>query len=382
MKIRVVSVVGARPQFVKLGATHGPLSLIGEHVIVHTGQHYESLMSGAFFEDLSIPAPFVNLGLGSGSHGKQTGRMLVALEEVFSELRPDWVLVYGDTNSTLAASIAAAKLPLKLAHLEAGLRSWNRQMPEEHNRVLSDHASDLCLAPTELAMQNLASEGLSSRSTLVGDVMVDVLLHTINNLGLSIPQPESARADYYLATVHRQENVDQSEVLLEILECLNNLDRFVRLLVHPRLRNQMSKLGLSADSYKRIRFTDSLSYPDLLSELSRSPGLITDSGGLQKEAYLLRVPCVTLRKETEWPETIELGWNQLSDSIPEDIEHFFGEFAQPHPALLPMVTGTLVPEWRKRYFKSSNRSVARLLPSFQMTLLSTRLPLLRARRRP
>lgn len=316
--MKVVSVVGARPQFVKLAPIHQAMrSASVEHVIVHTGQHYDPMLSDVFFNQLGIGAPHVHLGVGSGTHGAQTGAMLTALDPVFTEHQPDWVLVYGDTNSTVAAALSAAKLHLPIAHLEAGLRSFNRRMPEEHNRVATDHLADLLLAPTEVAMGHLASEGLAPRSVLVGDVMTDVLFETrdrvtsrpvqlLETLGI-VP------GGFYLATIHRADNTDDPERLSEIIEALASLDRPVVLLAHPRLVAKASQHGISL-TQGALAAHPPLAYDDLVAAALASAGVVTDSGGLQKEAFLLRVPCTTIRTETEWTETIDLGWNVLAQS--------------------------------------------------------------------
>jgi UDP-N-acetylglucosamine 2-epimerase (non-hydrolysing) len=285
-----------------------------EHIVVHTGQHYDELMSDVFFRDLGIPAPDVNLAIGSGKHGAQTGAMLAGLEPVFEEYDPDWVLAYGDTNSTLAAAVTAVKLHLPLAHLEAGLRSFNRRMPEEHNRVLTDHASDLCLAPTQGALDRLVFEGLGDRSILVGDVMTDVLFETRDaapSRGDALPAGAVA-GEYYVATIHRPDNTDSQERLGAIVDQLSRLDRPVFLLVHPRLAALSQQFGIEL-SQGSIRAIDPLPYPQLVAAVNSSAGVVTDSGGLQKEAFLLRVPCTTIRSETEWVETVDLGWNILVD---------------------------------------------------------------------
>ncbi len=314
--MKILSVVGARPQFVKLAPiAHAAAAAGVEHVIVHTGQHYDPLLSDVFFTDLGIPAPDVHLGVGSGSHGVQTGAILAALDEVLLAQRPDWVLVYGDTNSTLAAALAAVKLHIPVAHLEAGLRSFNRAMPEEHNRVLTDHAADLCLAPTAVAMGHLAREGLAERSVLVGDVMTDVLFATRDTAAGDINDvlgaAEVAPGEFYVATVHRAENTDDPARLGWIAEALESLDLPVLLLAHPRLVAKSAEAGVTWGS-GAVRLLEPLAYPRLVAAVSASAGVVTDSGGLQKEAFLLRVPCTTVRTETEWVETVELGWNVLA----------------------------------------------------------------------
>lgn len=314
--VKILSVVGARPQFVKLAPVSTALRGRAEHVIVHTGQHYDDLMSDVFFRDLGIPAPAVNLDVGSGSHGQQTGQMLAGLEREFERLAPDWVLVYGDTNSTLAAAIAAVKMHLPVAHLEAGLRSFNRRMPEEHNRVLTDHAADLLLAPTQVAMDHLANEGLAKRAVLVGDVMTDVLFSVRDHLlSEASPTPLGLQEGGYLvATIHRPDNTDDPARLLGIVESLASLDRPVLLLTHPRLQSLAAKHGINLDK-GALRTHAPLPYPALVAAVMRSAGVITDSGGLQKEAFLLRVPATTIRPETEWVETVELGWNVLANEV-------------------------------------------------------------------
>lgn len=316
--MKVLSVVGARPQFVKLAPVAEALEASGDqHVIVHTGQHYDANLSEVFFADLKIPDPDVHLGVGSGSHGVQTGAILAALDAVLDDHRADWVLVYGDTNSTLAGAIAAVKMHLPVAHLEAGLRSFNRRMPEEHNRILTDHAADLCLAPTELAMSHLADEGLSDRSALVGDVMTDVCLRIRDAVAGFPPRlPDSFRtADGYLiATIHRVENTDDPDRLDAIVAALGALSRPVALLTHPRLAARAAGFGIRLDA-GAVHQMQPLSYPDMVGAVLNSRGVVTDSGGLQKESFLLGVPCTTLRSETEWPETLEDGWNVLDPDL-------------------------------------------------------------------
>ncbi|QOR69763.1 UDP-N-acetylglucosamine 2-epimerase (non-hydrolyzing) [Ruania alkalisoli] len=312
--MKVVSVVGARPQFVKLAPIaeafgQGP----DEHVIVHTGQHYDARMSDVFFADLEIPAPDVHLGVGSGSHGRQTGSMLSAMDEVLEEHRPDWVLVYGDTNSTIAGALSAVKLHIPVAHLEAGLRSFNRAMPEEHNRVLTDHAADLLLAPTEVAMGHLRDEGLATRSVLVGDVMTDVCYRVrdaVKDQSPYLPDP-LVPGEYVVATVHRAENTDDPARLAAIVEALAATASPVLLLAHPRLRARCQEYGIRVDGHPGLHVTQPLPYPEMVRAIIHSAGVVTDSGGLQKEAFLLGKPCTTLRTETEWVETLTNEWNVL-----------------------------------------------------------------------
>ena len=331
----MVSVVGARPQFVKLAPIHKAALAAGiQHVIVHTGQHYDPMLSDVFFDDLGIGTPDIHLGVGSGSHGVQTGAMLAALDSVFDEHRPDWVLVYGDTNSTVAAALSAVKMHIPVAHLEAGLRSFNRRMPEEHNRVMTDHAADLLLAPTQTAVEHLAHEGLGDRTVLVGDVMTDVLFETrdqatsapsrlLDELGLT-------SGGYYLSTIHRAENTDDPSRLSEIVAGLAGLDKPVVLLAHPRVVAKAATHGIELTQGSLIAHAP-LGYPDLVAAALASAGIVTDSGGLQKEAFLLRVPCTTVRTETEWVETVELGWNVLANSA----EEIAAAVTRPRPAETP-----------------------------------------------
>lgn len=319
--MKIVSVVGARPQFVKLAPIHHAAKAAGvEHVIVHTGQHYDPMLSDVFFEDLGIGAPDVHLGVGSGSHGVQTGAMLAALDAVFDEHRPDWVLVYGDTNSTVAAALSAVKMHIPVAHLEAGLRSFNRRMPEEHNRVMTDHAADLLLAPTQVAVDHLSHEGLAERTVLVGDVMTDVLFDVrdrVAHAGSSlVAELALTPGDFYVATIHRAENTDDPDRLNQVVAALASLDRTTILLAHPRVVAKAAAHGIAL-TQGALQAHAPLAYPDLIGAVSSSAGVVTDSGGLQKEAFLLRVPCTTVRTETEWVETVELGWNVLADTADE-----------------------------------------------------------------
>ena len=309
--MRIVSVVGARPQFVKLKPMHDAIIAKGhDHVVVHTGQHYDADMSDAFFDGLSLPDPVVNLEVGSTSHAQQTALIMERLEHHLQVLSPDWMLVYGDTNSTLAAAIVAAKAHTPVAHVEAGLRSRNRAMPEEVNRILTDHASDLLLAPTTAAMTNLAKEGLAERSHLVGDVMNDLVLSATRGHAKGSAKTASSNRDYVVATIHRASNTDDPLVLGEIVKALSQLDLPVVLVAHPRLRTAASSAGLDLDGGS-VTSISPLPYLDMLDLMKGSLGVVTDSGGLQKEAFLLGVACTTLRAETEWPETLVDGRNIL-----------------------------------------------------------------------
>jgi UDP-N-acetylglucosamine 2-epimerase (non-hydrolysing) len=317
--MKVLSVVGARPQFVKLAPVAEALDATEHaHVIVHTGQHYDVKMSEVFFADLQIPEPDVHLGVGSGSHGVQTGAMLAAMDAVLDEHQPDWVIVYGDTNSTLAGAISAVKMHVKVAHLEAGLRSFNRTMPEEHNRVLTDHAADLLLAPTQLAMDHLANEALGERSVLVGDVMADVCFRVRDAIRDQQPtMPGGLRSgSYVVSTIHRAENTDNANRLSSIIDTLAQLPVTVLLLAHPRLVTRCHEFGIPLDRPSTaLHAAEPLSYPQMVATVLHSAGVVTDSGGLQKEAFLLGRPCTTLRNETEWVETLIDGWNVLAPDL-------------------------------------------------------------------
>ena len=326
--MRVISVVGARPQFVKLAAVaKGMKSSPIEHIIVDTGQHYDSNLSEVFFNDLQIPRPDVNLGIGSGSHGVQTGAMLAALDDVFTRHAPDCVLVYGDTNSTLAAAISAVKLHFPVAHLEAGLRSFNRAMPEEHNRVLTDHAADLLLPPTQVAHDHLVREGLGHRSVIVGDVMTDVCYMTRDNVRAN-PLNLGISGTYLTSTIHRAENTDDPIRLKEIITALQALPNPVALLAHPRLQSRAIEFGIKLEQGS-VQVFDPLPYPQTIQMMMESAGVVTDSGGLQKEAYLLGVPCTTIRTETEWVETLVDSWNVLSP----DVENLTDAVMRPRPSV-------------------------------------------------
>lgn len=312
---KILTVVGARPQFIKASAVSRVLrtSASFSERIVHTGQHYDDRMSDVFFRELGIPEADRNLGIGSGPHGQQTGRMLEALESVILEERPDWVLVYGDTNSTLAGALAAAKLRVKVAHIEAGLRSFNRAMPEETNRIVTDHVSDLLFAPTDTAMENLGREGLGGKAVRTGDVMYDAMLrfseHAARSSGILAAAGLAPRS-FILATIHRAENTDDPVRLGAILDGLAAISSRVPVVLplHPRTRKMLPSTRVPPT----LKLLDPVGYLDMV-ELERNARLIaTDSGGVQKEAYFHRVPCVTLRDETEWVELVSAKWNRLS----------------------------------------------------------------------
>jgi UDP-GlcNAc3NAcA epimerase len=335
--LKLVSVIGARPQFIKAAAVSRKLRDRHTEILVHTGQHYDYQMSGIFFHGLQIPAPDINLSVGSGSHGRQTAAMLHGIEDVLLRERPDWLLIYGDTNSTLAGALAAAKLSVPIAHIEAGLRSFNRRMPEEINRVITDHVSDLLLCPSDTAAGNLAAEGISQNVHVVGDVMLDVLhwarrraeehpTHILERLGVQ-------RGSYLLATVHRSENTDDVTRLEGILRAFNRLDEPIVFPVHPRAQKVIAQSSCRLKSH--VRLIDPQGYLDMMGLIAGARLVLTDSGGLQKEAYWLSVPCITLREETEWVETTQTGWNRLAGTDADQIVRAVRSLVPPdnHPAL-------------------------------------------------
>jgi UDP-N-acetylglucosamine 2-epimerase len=284
--------------------------------MVHTGQHYDYLMSDVFFKELDMPAPALNLQIGSGSHGRQTGQMLVGIEEAIQREQPDWVLVYGDTNSTLAGALAAAKLGAPVAHVEAGLRSFNRSMPEEHNRVLTDHCADLLFCPTQTAVELLAREGITRGVHLVGDTMVDAVHQaaTRAHAEATILEQLGVQARHYLlATVHRPYNTDVPANLAALVAAFCELDETLVFTVHPRTRQKLAELGLDRQLARapHVHMIEPVGYLDMLLLEQQARLILTDSGGIQKEAYIFAVPCVTLRPETEWVETVAAGWNVL-----------------------------------------------------------------------
>jgi UDP-GlcNAc3NAcA epimerase len=314
-RLKVVTVVGARPQFIKAAAVTPRLRLVAEEVLVHTGQHYDAGLSQVFFDELRLPPPEVWLGVGSGSHGVQTGRMLEALDPVLERERPDWVLVYGDTNSTLAGALSAAKWGMRVAHVEAGLRSYNRAMPEEINRVLTDHLATRLYCPAPFAAQNLAREGITRGVVVSGDVMDDAVREVPRDQDL-LPRLGLQPHRYYLATVHRQENTDRPERLTDILRGLRTLDGPVVWPLHPRTRDRIHRFGLEKH-LARFRVLEPLGYRASLTLIEGARAVLTDSGGIQREAAALGVPVYVLRDETEWVDLVEDGRAVLVGTAPD-----------------------------------------------------------------
>ncbi len=326
--MKVLSIIGARPQFIKASQICNKLSEQISHVLVHTGQHYDNLLSDIFFKDLKIPEPDYNLGVGSGSHAFQTSKMMVEIESVVNSERPDLVLVYGDTNSTLAGALVSSKLRINTAHLEAGLRSFNRSMPEEINRLLTDHCSSILFCPTKVALSNLEKEGITKEVYLTGDVMYDALMEylPLAKSKSKILENLDIETDYILLTLHRPQNVDDSFTLLNILNSVSASGKDIIWPIHPRSKNTLVKNQLVEKVPSNIKIINPVGYIDMLSLEYNSSKIATDSGGVQKEAYILEKPCITLRPDTEWVETIDDGWNVLVDTdskkIKEEIINF------------------------------------------------------------
>jgi UDP-GlcNAc3NAcA epimerase len=339
--MRVLTVVGNRPQFIKAAAVSGPLRRRHQEVLIHTGQHFDEELSAVFFAELAVPAPDRQLGVARGSNTSQTARMLTALEPVVEGVRPEVVLVYGDTNSTLAGALAGAQAGIPVAHVEAGMRSFDRTMPEELNRVLADHASSLLLCSSAVAVENLRREGVAGQIEHVGDVMVDV--------ALTVQPRARARVDlvrarglepggYVVATAHRPGNVDDPARLSRLVELLLAVPCPVVLPLHPRTEGRLRAAGLLERLQRspRLRLAPPLGYVDLAALVCNARAVMTDSGGLQKEAYLAGVPCVTLRPSTEWVETVRVGWNTLVDL---DADRALAALERPPPAERPDLYG-------------------------------------------
>ena len=338
--MRVLTLVGNRPQFVKAVAVSAHLREHHDEVLVHSGQHYDDELSAVFFRELGLPAPDRQLGIGSGSAGEQVAGMMRALELVLDEVRPDLVLVYGDTNTTLAGALSCARLERPLAHVESGMRSWDESMPEERNRVLTDHLSALLLCSTQTAVENLAREGVEEGVELVGDVMADVTLMTAPVAARESDALERfavTPGEYLLVTAHRAGNVDDPAALARLVDVLLALPIRALFPVHPRTRARLEAAGVLSqlERAEGLSLLPPLGYLDFLQLLRNARAVLTDSGGVQKEAYLLEVPCVTLRETTEWTETVELGWNRLTGLDRARVREALADLDRParHPDL-------------------------------------------------
>lgn len=320
--MKVVSIVGARPQFIKCAPVSRVIRQTHKEILLHTGQHYDRQMSDIFFTELEIPKPDYNLGIGSGDHGYQTGKMILEIEKILINEKPDCVIVYGDTNSTLAGALAASKMNIKIAHVEAGLRSFDKSMPEEINRKLTDDISDILFCPTKTAVENLEHEGIVKGVYLVGDVMLDAL-----NFNKNIAQKRShilerlelEEDNYLVVTVHRPSNTENKENMFNIIHALRELKIKTIFPIHPRTKKSLNRYGLLNKIPDNVKIIPPLGYLDMLNLLERSKKILTDSGGIQKEAYMLGVQCITLRDNTEWVETLNDGWNLLVGANKEKI---------------------------------------------------------------
>lgn len=320
--MKVASILGVRPQFVKASAVSRELRKKHEEILIHTGQHYDYQMNKVFFEQLNIPKPDYHLDIGSGTHGYQTGEMLKKIEEVLLKEKPDIVLTYGDTNSTLAGALAASKLQIKTAHVESGLRSFDRSMPEEVNRILTDHCSDILFCPTQNAVDNLRNEGITENVHITGDVMVDSLLYNreiaenkstiLNDLGLKSKK-------YLVATIHRASNTDNERNLKNIVDAFSELNETIIFPLHPRTEKFLKNYGLYDRLKSSVILTQPLGFLEFIKLTNHAKMMLTDSGGVQKETYVLKVPCITLRENTEWVETVYDGWNVLVGTDKEKI---------------------------------------------------------------
>jgi len=339
--VKILTVVGNRPQFIKAAAVSGPLRAEHEEILVHTGQHYDDTLSQVFFRELGLAAPEHELGIGGGSNTSQTARMLAALEGLLAEAEPDAVLVYGDTNSTLAGALAAAQRGVPVVHIEAGMRSWDRAMPEELNRVLCDHMSDLLLCASETAAENLRRESVQGRIEVVGDVMTDVAFKW-QSTGSAGSQALAGRGlergEYLLLTAHRAGNVDDRERLEALADVVAELPGRVIFPVHPRTRKRLREAGLSKrlEALENVTLGEPLGYVEFAALVRGARAVVTDSGGVQKEAYLAGVRCITLRQTTEWVETVETGWNVLVDL---DKDRVIASLERPIPKDRPELYG-------------------------------------------
>lgn len=334
--MKILTVLGARPQFIKAAPLSRVLRENHQELIVHTGQHYDANMSDIFFEELNIPKPDYHLNVGSGNHGKQTGEMLAKIEEIVLEEKPDYLLVYGDTNSTLAGSLVASKLHIPVIHIEAGLRSFNKKMPEEINRIMTDHVSEFLFCPTDTAVENLKNENITHNVFNIGDVMYDAVLY---NKGLAaekssiLSENDLTEKGYHLITIHRAENTDDIGNMKNILDAFSKIEDVKVWPIHPRTKHKLEGYGLSLSDVPNLKVIDPVGYLDMLTLEANAKKIITDSGGVQKEAYFMKVPCVTVREQTEWVETLEEDANilvgtdvkQLLDAVNKEVNPSYKE---------------------------------------------------------
>ena len=325
--MKIIHIVGARPQFIKAAMVSRAWNLSDGEYLLHTGQHYSVKMSRLFFDELKLRKPDINLEVGSGNHAEQTSKMLMGVDQYFEDIQPDHVIIYGDTNSTLAGALAASKREIPLSHVEAGLRSYNRSMPEEINRIVSDHLSNLLFCPTEQAVRNLSTEGVKDDVHLVGDVMADALFSFVkiaNKQSRILELLDLQPKKYVLATAHRGGNVDDKKNLSQIIDGLREINQVIILPLHPRTKKMIDVFDLSFP--ENVRVIDPVGYLDMLVLEKNAECILTDSGGIQKEAYLLGVRCITMREETEWVETVDAGWNILTGANHEKIKNSFYDF--------------------------------------------------------
>ena len=330
--MKLLTIAGTRPQLVKVASVSRELRKHFTEVLVNTGQHYDYNMAGVFFEQLHIPKPDYDLGVGSMPHGRQTGNMMIKVEEVVEKVKPDAIVVYGDTNSTLAGALVGSKLHIPVMHIEAGLRSYNKKMPEEINRVMTDHISELLFAPTDLAVENLKKESVTTGVHQIGDVMYDAVLYnmSIAEENYSLEKFHLTPKNYILGTIHRAENTDDIDKMTAIINAFVNLDFKVLLPLHPRTRNKLEAYGLleKLNAASNIIMSEPISYLEMLLLEKNASAIVTDSGGVQKEAYFAKVPCFTLRDETEWVETVEIGWNRLVNPLKENLVDLINSFEE------------------------------------------------------
>lgn len=332
--MKIITVIGARPQFIKAAAVSNKLRENHKEILIHTGQHYDENMSKIFFDELNIPHPDYNLSVGSGGHGKQTGEMMSKLEEIYEKEKPDMVLVYGDTNSTLAGALVASKMLIPVVHIEAGLRSFNKAMPEEQNRILTDHISSKLFAPTETAIRNLKNEGMVDNVYNVGDVMFDAVIHfreVAKKNSTIIKRLNLKDKEFILTTIHRAENTNDISRLKNIIEALNASGKTIVLPLHPRTKKYMEDYNLKFND--NIIVIDPIGYLDMLALESNCVKVVTDSGGVQKEAFFMKKPCITMRDETEWVETVENDWNRIVGTDKEKILDAIVSFVPSKPQI-------------------------------------------------